>query len=91
MWVAYSWATPSESMVSLQGRKIAALVQLWSVIIKIVSCPLDSGSFTMKSIAMVWKGRVSGSAVIRFRGGWFGFGFVLVIWHVAQPLMYSVT
>ena len=39
-------------MVSLQGRKIAALVQSWSVIVKIVLCPLDSGSFTMKSIAI---------------------------------------
>jgi len=77
-------------MVSLQGRKIAALVQSWSVIVKIVLCPLDSGSFMMKSIAIVWKGRASGSAVIGFKGGQFGFVFVLVIWHVAQPLMYLV-
>jgi len=80
-----------ELMVSLQGRKIAAFMQLWSVIIKMVSCPLDSGNLMMKSIAIVWKGRALGSAVIRFRGGQFGFVFVLVIWHVAQPLMYSVT
>ena len=78
-------------MVSLQGRNIAAFMQSWSVIVKIVSCSLDSGSFTMKSIAIVWKGRASGSAVIGFRGGQFGFVFVFVIWHVAQSLMYLVT
>jgi hypothetical protein len=49
----YNPATPSALMVSLQGMKIAALEQSWSVIVKIESYPFEMGSFTMKSRAMV--------------------------------------
>jgi hypothetical protein len=39
---------------------MTALVQSWSVIVKIESNPLDKGNLTMKSIATVSKGRASG-------------------------------
>src|SRR6266850_6699657 len=48
-----SAATPSASIVSLHGKRITALVQSWSVIVRIESYPFDSGNLTMKSIAMV--------------------------------------
>ena len=48
-----SSATPSAVIVSLQGIMISILVQLWSVIVRMESNPIDSGSFTMKSMAMV--------------------------------------
>ena len=43
-------------MVSWQGIKIAALLQSWSVIVRIVSYLPDFGNFVMKSIAIVWNG-----------------------------------
>ena len=46
-------ATPSESMVSLQGRKIDALEQSVSVIVRMVSYPPDGGSLVMKLSAIV--------------------------------------
>ena len=46
-------ATPSESMVSLQGRKIDALEQSVSVMVRMVSYPPDGGSLVIKSSAMV--------------------------------------
>jgi hypothetical protein len=49
----YSPATPSALIVSLQGTKIAALEQSWSVIVRIESYPFEMGSLTMKSRAMV--------------------------------------
>ena len=60
-----SSATPSAVMVSLQGIAISILVQSWSVIMRMESNPADSGSFTMKSIAIVWKGS---APVVRVMG-----------------------
>ena len=60
-----SSATPSAIMVSLQGIAISILVQSWSVIVRMESNPSDSGSFTMKSIAMVWNGS---APVVRVMG-----------------------
>jgi len=60
-------------MVSLQGMKIAALEQSWSVIVSIVSYPEDVGSFVMKSIAITSNGRACG-LVVMGKGG--GLGFV---------------
>ena len=48
-----SSATPSAVIVSLQGIAISILVQSWSVIVRMESNPAGSGSFTIKSIAMV--------------------------------------
>ena len=67
--MAYNPATPSASIVSLQGIKMAALEQSWSVIVRIESYSWDSGSLMIKSIAIVWKGRAFGSVVMGKLGG----------------------
>ena len=51
-----SLATPSAIIVSLQGITISIFVQSWSVIVKIELYPADSGSFTIKSIDIIWNG-----------------------------------
>ena len=51
-----SAATPSAVIDSLQGTRIIALEQSWSVMVRIVSYPPDCGNFVMKSMAMVWNG-----------------------------------
>ena len=84
-------ATPSESMVSLHGRNIDALEQSVSVIVRMVSYPPDGGSFVMKSSAMVSNGRAFSMGEMGNKGGWEGLRLILDIWHVAHPLMYSVT
>jgi hypothetical protein len=56
-----------------------------------VSYPPDTGSLVMKSIAMVSNGRVFSAGVMGNNGGQFRLVFTLVIWHVAHPLIYSVT
>ena len=63
-----SSATPSAVMVSLQGMAISIFVQSWSVIVRMESNPADSGSFTMKSIAIVWNGSAPVVGVIGNRG-----------------------
>ena len=63
-----SSATPSAVMVSLQGIAMSILVQSWSVIVRMESNPADSGSFTIKSIAIVWKGSASVIGVIGVNG-----------------------
>jgi len=74
--VVYNFATPAASTVSLHGMNIAAFEQSWSVIVSIVSNPSDSGSLTMKSSEIVWKGSALGSGVMLLRalrpdvGGW---------------------
>src|SRR6267142_3964060 len=90
MCCMYNLATPSELIASLQGMKIDAFEQSWSMIIRIVSFPKDSGSLVMKLSAIVWKGKASGAGVIGYTGGFDRFVFTLFIWQVVQPLMYSV-
>ena len=68
-----------------------ALEQSVSVMVRMVSYPLDGGSLVMKSIAIVSKGRAFSAGVMGNSGGWFELVFTLVIWHVAHPLMYSIT
>jgi len=53
--------------------------------------PPDCGSLVMKSIATVSKGHALSAGVIGNIGGWVGWVLTLVIWQVADPLMYSVT
>ena len=84
-------ATPSESMVSLQGRKIDSLEQSVSVMVRMVSYPPDGGSLVMKSSAMVSNGRAFSVGEIGNSGGWEGLRLIFDIWQVAHPLMYSVT
>ena len=86
-----SSATPSAVMVSLQGIAISILVQSWSVIVRMESNPSDSGSFTIKSIAIVWNGSASVAGVMGTKGAFWGCVFTLFCWHCAQPLTYSWT
>ena len=89
--VAYKAAMPSESMSFLQGRNIAALVQSWSVMVRIESYPFEMGRSTMRSHAMVSKGCAFGLMVIGYVGI---LGFVvldLVSWHLGHPLTYYMT
>ena len=81
-----SSATPSALIVSLQGIAISILVQSWSVIVKIESKPSNSGSFTIKSIAIVWNGRASCFRVIGDKGAFFGWVLALFLWQSAHPL-----
>jgi len=78
-------------MASLQGMNTDALEQSVSVIVRMVSYPPDSGSFVMKSRAIVSNGRAFSVSMMGNKGGWLGWVLTLVIWQVAQPLMYSVT
>ena len=57
--------TPLELIVSLQGIKMDALLQSMSVIVRMVSKPLEDGSLVMKSIAIVSNGLVFSAGVIR--------------------------
>ena len=84
-------ATPSESMVSLQGGKIDALEQSVSVMVRMVSYPPDGGSLVIKSSAIVSNGRAFSVGEIGNNGGWEGLRLIFDIWQVAHPLMYSVT
>ncbi len=59
---------PTESIISLQGRKMLALETLWLVMVSIVSKPCDRGNFMIKSMAMVWNRREE-VGVIRNKGG----------------------
>ena len=72
-----SSATPSAVIVSLQGIAISIFVQSWSVIVKMESYPADSGSFTIKSIDIVWNGKASAVGMMGFRGAFLGWVFVL--------------
>src|SRR6266404_8662725 len=67
----YSPASPSAVIVSWQGMKMAALLQSWSVIVKIVLYFPDFGNFMMKSMDTIWKGSVCSGMmgiIASFRG-----------------------
>ena len=67
-----SSTTPPAVTASLQGIVISIFVQSWSVMVRMESNPADSGNFTIKSMAIVWKGSAWASGVIgdrvAFRG-----------------------
>jgi hypothetical protein len=56
-------------MVSLQGIKMDALEQSVSVMVRMVSCPPDGGSFVMKSMAIVSNGRAFSTGEMGNSGG----------------------
>ena len=60
MCLAYKAAVPSALISSRQGMKRDILVQSWSVMVRMESNPCDSGSFVMKSSAIVSNGSASG-------------------------------
>ena len=76
-----SSTTPLALMVSLQGIAISIFVQLWSVIVKIKLNPSVLGSFTIKSMAIVWNRSVLWCSVISTRGAFFGWVLILFLWH----------
>src|ERR1700682_858051 len=84
-------ATPSASTVSLHGIKITALVQSWSVTVIIESNPSEVGNLTIKSTAMVWKGRAPSCGGIGFSGGLLRCVIGLFAWHIAHPFTYCRT
>ena len=72
-----SSATPSAVIVSLQGIAISIFVQSWSVMVRMESNPADSGNFTIKSMAIVWKGSAWANGVIGDRVAFQGCVFTL--------------
>ena len=72
-------------IVSLQGNSRAAFEQSWSMIVRMVSFPLLSGSLVMKSIAIVPKGVPECSGGMGKVGIFCLFVLGFVNWHVAQP------
>src|SRR5579864_2198006 len=85
-----SVATPGASMVSLQGSKMTALVQSWSVMVRMESYPFEMGSLTIKSIEIVWNGCALGAGAIGCKGGRLGWVLLLFCWQTAHPRMYSL-
>jgi hypothetical protein len=83
--LVYRRATPSESIVSEQGRNMDALEQSVLVMVRIVSYPPDSGSFVMKSKAIISNGYAFSAGEMGKSGGWAGFRLVFDIWQVAHP------
>ena len=55
-------------MFVVHGRKIAALEHLWSTIVRIALKPHLLGSPVIRSIAMVWNGRVPGVVGMQYVG-----------------------
>ena len=85
----YSLATPSPSMVLLQGRNLATLEQPWSTIVRMESYPPDGGRSVIRSIDTYWKGPCSTCMSKGMREAHSRGRFVLDSWHHAHPLMYS--
>ena len=56
MCLAYKAAVSPVLISSRQGMNHNILVQSWSVMVRMKSKPCDSGSFVMKSSAIVLKG-----------------------------------
>ena len=74
-------------MVLLQGMNCTILVQLWSVIVSIESCPHDEGNLVMKSNVMTSNSFVSSVGYIGWRGAFVGWLFTLYCWHSSHPRM----
>ena len=68
--VRYSPATSSAEIALLQGIKIAAFEQSWSVTVSMASYPLDGGNLMMKSIATVSKGSACDTGEIGRNVAW---------------------
>src|ERR1700744_6256139 len=68
---------------------MAALLQSWSVIVRMVSYLPDFGSFVMKSIAIVWNGSPFTGAMGNI-GGFKGWVLILLALQAAHPLTYCL-
>src|ERR1700733_11718849 len=87
-WVTKTATVSSDVMASLHGINSAALVQSWSVTVKMESYPWEGGNFVMKSTAMTSNGVASGFGKIGCNGALVGLVFTLHRWHSAQPFTY---
>ena len=87
MCLRYSAAVPSVLISSMHGIKIAALVQLWSVTVRMESNPCDMGSLVMKSIATVLNGVASDFGYIDLRDAFVGWLLTLCYWHLVHPFI----
>src|SRR3984885_4357191 len=74
-WVTKTAAVSSDVMASLHGMNSAALVQSWSVTVRIESYPWDGGNFVMKSTAIISNGAASGFGKIGCSGALVGLVF----------------
>ena len=74
----------SASVVSLQGMNIKAFEKV-SVMVRMVLYVFESGSFTMKSIAIDVKGRVNALDEMGYGGG----GFILLGWFFVTGIRCS--
>src|SRR5579863_3842953 len=82
-----SWLVCSAVMVLWHRDKIIAL--LWrSTMVRILLYPFESGRSMMKSMVIVSQTLLGMS--LGFKGTLMG-GHILVVWHVAHPLMYAFT
>jgi hypothetical protein len=75
----YNVAVSSAVISSLHGMNIAALVQPWSVMVRMESKPCETGSLTMKSSATVSNGIASGLGYIGCKGALVG--QLLTLWR----------
>jgi hypothetical protein len=69
---AYRAAVSSPDISSMQGMKIVAFEQSWSVTVSMESYPCDTGSLVIKSTATVSKGVASGLAHMGSNGALVG-------------------
>ncbi len=60
---------PDASIVSLQGMKIEAFEQSWSVMVRILSYPCERGSLMIRSIVMISNGKAVCVVVMGEMGG----------------------
>ena len=83
--MAYSVATSSAVIDSLQGNNRAAFEQLWLVMVRIVSFPWLGGNLVIKSMVIIPNGKSVYSGGIGCMGilDWLVLG--LVLWHVPHP------
>src|ERR1700687_2091274 len=77
-------AISSAVTVSLHGMKSIALVQSWSVTVRIESYPWDGGSFVMKSTAIVSKGMASRVGKMGCSGAFVGRLLTSFLWQSAH-------
>ena len=73
-------------MFVVQGRNKAALVQPWSTMVRIASCPWLLGSCVIRSIATTSNGWAVEGTSILYGGGVVQCVSVLFCWHLAHPL-----
>ena len=76
-WVTKTAAVSSDEMASLHGINSAALVQSWSVTVRMESYPWDGGNFVMKSTAITSNGAASSFGKIGCNGALVGLVFTL--------------